>query len=90
LRAITFQKHYGGKIPQGVLRTVVPAPDAWITALERFGTMSFGEVAQSAIGFARDGFRVRPRLLTACGRAGRAWTPRYPGHRSPPVPARVR
>ena len=50
-------KHHGGKIPQGILRTVVPAaPDAWITALERFGTMSFGEVAQSAIGFARDGF----------------------------------
>ena len=58
-----FQKHYGGKIPQGVLRTVVPAaPDAWITALERFGTMSFGEVAQSAIGFARDGFPVYPLM----------------------------
>ena len=52
-----FMKHHGGKIPQGIMRTVVPAaPDAWITALERFGTMSFGEVAQSAIGFARDGF----------------------------------
>ena len=58
-----FQKHHGGKIPQGVLRTVVPAaPDAWITALERFGTMSFGEVAQSAIGFARDGFPVYPLM----------------------------
>jgi gamma-glutamyltranspeptidase/glutathione hydrolase len=42
---------------------VVPAaPDAWITALERFGTMSFGEVAQSAIGFARDGFPVYPLM----------------------------
>jgi gamma-glutamyltranspeptidase/glutathione hydrolase len=58
-----FQKHYGGRIPNGVLRTVVPAaPDAWITALERFGTMSFGEVAQSAIGFARDGFPVYPLM----------------------------
>ena len=58
-----FKKHHGGKIPQGVLRTVVPAaPDAWITALERFGTMSFGEVAQSAIGFARDGFPVYPLM----------------------------
>ena len=58
-----FQKHHGGKIPQGILRTVVPAaPDAWITALERFGTMSFGEVAQSAIGFARDGFPVYPLM----------------------------
>jgi gamma-glutamyltranspeptidase/glutathione hydrolase len=31
------------------MRTVVPAHDAWITALQRFGTMSFGQVAQSAI-----------------------------------------
>src|SRR5437588_12825340 len=63
LRAITFQKHYGGKIPQGIMRTVVPAaPDAWITALERFGTMSFAEVAQSAIGYARDGFPVYPLM----------------------------
>src|SRR5262247_2889009 len=45
-----FQKRHGGKIPTGILRTVVPAaPDAWITALKLFGTMSFGEVAQSAI-----------------------------------------
>ena len=52
-----FMKNHGGKIPQGIMRTVVPAaPDAWITALERFGTMSFGEVAQSAINYARDGF----------------------------------
>src|SRR6202795_2661695 len=58
-----FKKHHAGKIPQGILRTVVPAaPDAWITALERFGTMSFGEVAQSAIGFARDGFPVYPLM----------------------------
>src|SRR5712691_8939400 len=58
-----FTKHHGGRIPQGVLRTVVPAaPDAWITALDRFGTMSFGEVAASAIGFARDGFPVYPLM----------------------------
>ena len=58
-----FQKHHGGKIPSGVLRTVVPAaPDAWITALARWGTMSFGDVAASAIGFARDGFPVYPLM----------------------------
>src|SRR6478752_4016450 len=55
-RAMTpefFRKHCGGMIPDGVLRTVVPAaPDAWITALERFGTMSFGECAAAAIRFA--------------------------------------
>ena len=58
-----FKQHHGGKIPQGVLRTVVPAaPDAWITALAQCGTMSFGEVAQSAIGFARDGFPIYPLM----------------------------
>jgi gamma-glutamyltranspeptidase/glutathione hydrolase len=58
-----FKTHYAGRIPQGILRTVVPAaPDAWITALERFGTMSFGDVARSAIGFARDGFPVYPLM----------------------------
>src|SRR5256885_7087872 len=40
-RAVTtdfFAKRFGGAIPVGVLRTIVPAaPDAWITALERFG-----------------------------------------------------
>src|ERR1043166_8794803 len=63
MRPDLFQKQHGGKIPQGILRTVVPAaPDAFITALERFGTMSFGEVAASAIGFARDGFPVYPLM----------------------------
>ena len=58
-----FQKNYDGKIPRGVLRTVVPAaPDAWITALARWGTMSFGDVAAAAIAFARDGFPVYPLM----------------------------
>ena len=54
-----FIKQYGGKMPPGVLRTVIPAaPYAWITALEKYGTMSFGEVAQAALRFARDGFAM--------------------------------
>lgn len=58
-----FQKHHGGKIPAGVLRSIVPAaPDAWITALERFGTMSFGDVAAGAIRFAREGFPMYPLM----------------------------
>ena len=58
-----FIRDHNGTIPVGLQRTVVPAaPDAWITALERFGTMSFGEVAQSAIGYARDGFPVYPLM----------------------------
>ena len=54
-----FQHKHAGHIPAGILRTVVPsAPDAWITALERYGTMGFGEVAAAAIRFARDGFPI--------------------------------
>src|SRR6185503_7900143 len=41
-----FAREHGGHVPPGILRTVVPAaPDAWITALERYGTMSFGQAA---------------------------------------------
>jgi gamma-glutamyltranspeptidase/glutathione hydrolase len=58
-----FMREHDGKIPHGVLRTVVPAAiDAWITALERHGTMRFADVAASAIRFAREGFAVYPLL----------------------------
>ncbi len=54
-----FIEQHGGRMPPGILRTVIPAaPHAWITALEKYGTMSFGEVAQAAIRFARDGFAM--------------------------------
>ncbi|MDB5809187.1 MAG: gamma-glutamyltransferase [Betaproteobacteria bacterium] len=54
-----FNQEYGGKMPPGILRTVMPAaPYAWITALEKYGTMSFGDVAAAAIRFARDGFAM--------------------------------
>tara|TARA_Y100000588_G_scaffold395207_1_gene521299 strand:- start:4607 stop:6280 length:1674 start_codon:yes stop_codon:yes gene_type:complete len=60
-----FQKKFGGKIPLGIMRTVVPAaPDAWITALKNYGTMSFGEVAQTAIRYAREGFTVHPTMAS--------------------------
>jgi gamma-glutamyltranspeptidase/glutathione hydrolase len=65
-RAITpdyFQRRHGGRIPRGVERCVVPgAPDAWITALERFGTIGFGEAAAAAIRFAREGFPMYPLM----------------------------
>ena len=54
-----FETQHGGAIPEGILRTVVPAaPAAWITALDRFGTMSFGDTARFAIRYAREGFPV--------------------------------
>ena len=56
-----FRDRAAGDMPDGLLRTVVPAaPDAWITALERFGTLGFAEVAQPAIELARDGFPLGP------------------------------
>lgn len=55
--AAWFHEHQGGRILTNIKRTVVPAaPDAWITALERYGTMSFANVAASAIRFGREGF----------------------------------
>ena len=66
-----FMREHDGQMPEGLLRTVVPAaPDAWITALRTHGTMSFGEVASAAIRLARDGFAVFP--LLAAGMASSA------------------
>ncbi len=50
-------REHDGHVPHGMLRNVVPAaPDAYITALEQYGTMRFGEVVQGALQAARDGF----------------------------------
>ena len=58
-----FEKKHGGKIPLGIHRTIVPAaPDAWIKVLSNFGTMSFGDVASTAIKYAREGFTVHPTM----------------------------
>ena len=58
-----FRKHHRGRIPAGILRTVVPAaPDAWITALESWGTLAFGDCAAAAIRLAREGFATYPLL----------------------------
>src|SRR5499433_4609881 len=52
-----FNERCGGQIPAGLLRTVVPAaPDAWCTALERWGTKGFAEVAAPAMECAEHGF----------------------------------
>jgi len=46
-------------MPEGILRTVVPAaPAAWITALRDYGTISFAQAARFAIDYAREGFEV--------------------------------
>jgi gamma-glutamyltranspeptidase/glutathione hydrolase len=56
-----FQREHAGVVPAGLLRTVVPAaPAAWLTALERYGSMSFADVAQAAIRLAGEGFAIDP------------------------------
>jgi gamma-glutamyltranspeptidase / glutathione hydrolase len=93
LPADLFMREHGGTIPLGVVRTVVPAaPDAWITALRDFGTMSFGDVAGAAIRLAREGFAVYGHLAEgiAAGRDGYARWPSsaeiyLPGGRPPAV-----
>jgi len=56
-------------VPEGILQSVVPgAPDAWLTALERYGTMRFAEVAASAIRFARDGYPMHPQMALTLAR----------------------
>src|SRR6201996_363755 len=60
-----FMREHGGKMPLGILRTVVPAaPDAWITALRDWGTMTFGDVASAAIRYAKEGFAVFEYMAT--------------------------
>jgi gamma-glutamyltranspeptidase/glutathione hydrolase len=54
-----FMEHAGGEIPSGILRCVTPAAaDAWMTALETYGTMTFEEVVGPALELAAEGFPV--------------------------------
>ena len=69
-----FARAHGGQIPAGVLRTVVPAaPDAWITALERHGTMTFGEVAAASIRLAQGGFVMYPLMAKVIANKAEAY-----------------
>lgn len=58
-----FRREHDGEVPEGLLRTVVPAaPAAHVAALSRYGTMSFAEVARFALRFAAEGFVMYPFL----------------------------
>jgi len=60
-----FKERCGGRIPLGVLRCITPgSPDAWITALEEFGTMSLAEVMDEAIRLAAEGFPMHPFMAS--------------------------
>ena len=63
-----FQENFDGAIPEGLPRAVIPAaPDAWLTALERYGTMPFAEVAEAAIRAAREGFPAHRLMVLQIG-----------------------
>ena len=54
-----YKKNMGGKLPvnDALLSATVPGVvDAWYMLLDRWGTMSFGEVLQPAIDMAENGF----------------------------------
>ena len=64
LDADAFIERHQGIMPLGVRRTVVPAaPDACLQALERWGTMTFRDVAARAVRYASEGFARHPVML---------------------------
>ncbi|HEX2325201.1 MAG TPA: gamma-glutamyltransferase [Chloroflexota bacterium] len=67
-----YLARYGGDLPAGIPRTVTPAaPDAWLTALAEFGTMSLAEVLQPALELAEGGFPLHAELQAAIASAAR-------------------
>jgi gamma-glutamyltranspeptidase/glutathione hydrolase len=53
----------GKAVPENLLRTVIPAaPATYITALRRYGTISFEEAVTPAMELAKNGFAVYPLL----------------------------
>jgi len=61
-----LRREGGGVVPEGILRTVMPAaPATHIEALRRWGTISFTEAAEAALELARDGFVVYPLLANS-------------------------
>lgn len=67
-----YLDRWGAEMPLGIPRTVVPAaPDAWITALRRWGTRSFAEVAAPAIELAADGFPMYELMAMRIARAAK-------------------
>ncbi len=67
-RRLTLERYlerYGGDMPIGAPRYVTPAaPDAWLTALARYGRLTLGEILQPACELC-EGFPVYGRLARA-------------------------
>ena len=64
-----FEANHGGQLPGGVLRTVTPsAADAWLTAIQFYGSMSFRQVVTPALELAEKGFPIPQSLHRALAR----------------------
>jgi gamma-glutamyltranspeptidase/glutathione hydrolase len=82
------QSRLDAGVPVGIAMAVVPASlDAWLIALERYVTWTFGQVARPAAALARDGFPVSGSLAHRFQHwksflvAGPGARPYYPGGR---------
>jgi len=68
-RAATIERYleeYSGTMPGGLGRTITPAaPDAWLTALAEYGTLSLDQVLEPALTLAEEGFPLGPELRRA-------------------------
>jgi gamma-glutamyltranspeptidase / glutathione hydrolase len=77
-------EHYGSLgldlVPgTGHLAACVPAAfDAWLTLLERFGTLTVPEVLAPAIGYARRGYPVLPAVSRAIAAVERLFVDHWP------------
>ena len=68
-------ERYGGKLPLDGAPAVVPgAPAGWLKALEKFGSMSFAEVAAPAIKLAKEGFLLDRRSAQSLEITGRGYS----------------
>ena len=57
---------FNGEMPPGLGHAVVPAAcDAWLTALENYGTMTFKQVVTPALELAENGFPISKRVADA-------------------------
>ena len=73
-----FNREHNGAIPPGIVRTVTPSScDAWLTALQQFGTMSFEQVSEPAIELADRGFPCSVRMARMISRQ-RAFMEQFP------------
>lgn len=77
-----LRREGNGSVPEGILRTVLPAaPATHIEALRRYGTISFEQAVTPAFELAKDGFALYPVLHYGIASNARRFA-RYPENRA--------